>query len=413
VASFSFVHAADLHLGSPFRGLALRDREVSERFAQATRSAFVALVERTLAAGARFLVIAGDVYDGEWKDSAIGLFFNREIARLDRAGIPVFLLRGNHDAESVVTRSIPLPDSVRTFSARRPETHVLDDVAVALHGQSFAERQARDNLARAYPAPLAGHFNIGVLHTSLTGRPPHADYAPCSLEDLTAKGFDYWALGHVHGYEVVQADPPVVYPGNLQGRNIRETGEKGAVLVHVEDGRVTGLERLVVDTARWARLDLDIAGCADVSDVLARVKGEAEAVAQAAQGRLVALRVRLFGATDLHDRLLSGRARLREEIEAVCHHVDPDLWLEKLRLDLAPARATPPDADSALDLEALLDAAARDDDVTQAAEAALADLGRKMPPGLLDPDRPFGEEVASLIDEARAVLAARLRTQDG
>jgi len=239
MTSFRFVHAADLHLGSQFRGLAVNDPEIAERFANAVRSAFSSLVLRAIDEKVDFVVLAGDIYDGDWKDNTIGLFFNREVARLHRADIPVFLLKGNHDAESVVTRSISLPDTVRDFGIRRPTTFQIEHLSVALHGQGFADRAANENLALTYPQPVAGWFNIGVLHTSLTGRPPHANYAPCSVEDLRSRGYDYWALGHVHDYEVVSQAPAIVFPGIIQGRNIREAGPKGAVIVSVEDRRHT------------------------------------------------------------------------------------------------------------------------------------------------------------------------------
>ncbi|WP_029060101.1 metallophosphoesterase family protein [Stappia stellulata] len=410
MASFSFVHAADLHLGSPFRGLSLKDPVVADRFADATRNAFTALVTRTLEAGADFLVIAGDIYDGEWQDNSVGLFFNREIARLDRAGIPVFVLRGNHDAESVVTKSISLPGNVRTFAARRPESHVLEDLGVVLHGQSFADRHVPDNLARAYPPPVAGKFNIGVLHTSLTGRPPHADYAPCSLEDLTVKGYDYWALGHVHQYEEVHLDPPVVFPGNLQGRNIRETGEKGAVLVTVEDGRVSGLERLIVDEARFARLELDVGPCESLPDLLTLLEAALVPLAQRSGRRPLALRLRLGGDTPMRAWLLANRTMLVDEVQAAFDRVEQDIWLEKLVLDVAavPDAATSPIADNALDLSVLLEDAAADPGLRAAGEACLADFGRKLPGHALDEAAPFGEDLDRLILEAKAVLAERI-----
>ena len=409
MASFSFVHAADLHLGSPMRGLSLRDDIVSAQFARAIRAAVSALVDRTLTSGARFLVIAGDVYDGAWKDASVGLFFNREVARLDRAGVPVFVLRGNHDAQSIVTQSVPLPENVRSFSARSPQTHVLEDLNVALHGQSFADRRAGDNLARGYPAPRPHCFNIGVLHTSLTGRPPHADYAPCSIEDLVSKGYDYWALGHVHQFERVHMDPPIVYPGNLQGRNIRETGAKGAVLVRVEDGHVESIERIVVDQARWMRLDLDITPFDTVSDMHVALKAQADMMVQDADARPVAVRVTLSGRSPLHDELLADRGQVCAELEAVLHHVGSDFWLEKVKLDVTPPSRTDGEPASTLDLDYLIGAAVEDPTFEDAYTAALDILKAKMPPGLLDPDEPFGESAVALIDEARAVLAARLR----
>src|SRR5580704_12915466 len=152
--SFTFLHAADLHLGSPFTGLALRDETLAQRFAKASRDAFSNLVSRAIEEHVSFVVIAGDIYDGEWKDTSIGLFFNREIARLDRAGIQVFVLKGNHDAESVVTRTISLPGNVFQFPATKTMPFRIDELNVALHGRSFPNRAVTENYVLAYPDPV-------------------------------------------------------------------------------------------------------------------------------------------------------------------------------------------------------------------------------------------------------------------
>ena len=159
------------------------------------------------------MVIAGDLYDGEWRDYSTGLYFAAQMGRLDAAGIPVYLLHGNHDAESEITRHLPLPGNVKTFGTKAPETFHHPDLPVALHGQSFPRRDVDENLALAYPAPLAGHFNIGVLHTSLGGQGGHANYAPCTLADLVNTGYDYRALGHVHQGEVLHERPHIVFSG--------------------------------------------------------------------------------------------------------------------------------------------------------------------------------------------------------
>ena len=127
-----------------------------------------------------------------------GLFFAEQMGLLNQAGIPVFVLHGNHDAESQITRPLALPDNVRVFGARKAQTFQLDKPNVALHGRSFREKAVTDNLVPDYPAPVKGAINIGVLHTALGGMGGHANYAPCSLPELVAKGYDYWALGHVH-----------------------------------------------------------------------------------------------------------------------------------------------------------------------------------------------------------------------
>jgi exonuclease SbcD len=184
---FTFLHAADLHLGSPFTGLPLRDETLAQRFAKASRDAFSNLVFRAIEEHVSFVVIAGDIYDGEWKDTSIGLFFNREIARLDRAGIQVFVLKGNHDAESVVMRAISLPGNVFQFPTK-PKTVRIEELEVALHGRSFSDRAMTENIVLDYPDSVPGWFNIGVLHTSCEGRPGHANYAPCAVSQRPLTG---------------------------------------------------------------------------------------------------------------------------------------------------------------------------------------------------------------------------------
>jgi hypothetical protein len=220
-----------------------------------------------------FVVIAGDIYDGEWKDTSIGLFFNREVARLDRTGIRVFVLKGNHDAESVVTRAISLPGNVFQFPTK-PKTVRIEELEVALHGRSFSDRAMTENIVLDYPDPVPGWFNIGVLHTSCEGRPGHANYAPCTVSQLKSLGYQYWALGHVHEYEELGWDPWIVFPGNLQGRSIRECGPKGAVLVDVDDGRVTAVRRLIVDDVQ--RLFGETGAYASNKADLPRVRAEAD-----------------------------------------------------------------------------------------------------------------------------------------
>lgn len=257
MTTFRFLHAADIHLDSPLHGLSRYDGVPVDEIRGATRAAFDNLIQRAIDESVDFVIIAGDLFDGDWRDMGTGLYFARAMGHLHREGIPAFLLGGNHDAESVISRSIPWPPNVYQFGARKPETHFLTDLHVAIHGQSFATPAVTDNLVLAYPEAVERHFNIGVLHTALAGREGHFTYAPCSLNDLKSKNYDYWALGHVHAYELVSTDPHVVFPGNTQGRTIRETGAKGAVIVAVQDGTVETVERVELDVLRWAAVDVD------------------------------------------------------------------------------------------------------------------------------------------------------------
>ena len=292
---FRFVHAADLHLDSPLKGLAAKDEAVAAQFAAASRRAFRNLIERTVEEAAAFLVIAGDVFDGDWRDYATGLFFAREIARLGRTGIPTYAVRGNHDAESQITRRLAPPEGLHLFGTRRAGTADLSTLPVSLHGRSFAQAAEPGSFAREYPAPRPDRFNIGVLHTSLDGREGHARYAPTTVDELAARGYDYWALGHVHAHEVVARDPWIVYPGNVQGRNVRETGAKGAVLVTVgDDLKVMAVERLILDEARWVAPMIDISTATDREAVFAQVHAAIEAALAASDGRPLAARITLY-----------------------------------------------------------------------------------------------------------------------
>lgn len=369
MSDFRFLHAADIHLDSPLTGLARYEGLPAEEIRYATRAAFDNLVHFACNELVDFVVIAGDLFDGDWRDMSTGLYFARAMGRLEQVGIPVYLLQGNHDAGSVVTKSLPLPANVHRFGTRAAQTFRIEPLGVSLHGWSFAHQAAPDNLALRYPDAEPGLFNIGVLHTSLSGRAGHARYAPCEIEHLKARGYDYWALGHVHAFERVCEEPAVVFPGNLQGRNIRETGAKGAVLVEVQDRAVTRIDPIELDVLRWARVAVDCAGCDTMEAVHARIGAALSAArTQAASDRGLIARIVLEGETPLADALAERRPMLRDEARALAGSIAPDLWLEKLSV-AAHAPIVTARAETAGGLVAML-AGAPDDPALAAALAA-------------------------------------------
>lgn len=268
-----FLHAADIHLDSPLLGLSNYEGMPSEEIRRATRDAFDKLVSLAIERKVDFLLVAGDLYDGDWRDARTGMFFVSRMSRLREHGIPVFLVHGNHDAASQITRSLPLPDNVHVFGNRKASTERIDALQVAIHGQSYAHQRNEDNLAAAYPARVSGCFNIGLLHTSLGGYSEHASYAPCSLDDLRARQYDYWALGHVHAAQLVSTGPHVVFPGNTQGRSIRETGEKGCYLVTVGDNlSISSCDFVPLDVFRWRLLEVKLSGISEKPQLLDSVE---------------------------------------------------------------------------------------------------------------------------------------------
>ena len=339
MAFHRILHCADLHLDSPLRGLEADPDAPADRIRGATRDALANLVELAITESVAVVLIAGDLYDGDWMDWRTGQFLLQQLGQLTRRGIRVVAISGNHDAESVITRRLRWPDGARMLSADRPETVSFPELALSVHGQSFRARDVMDNLVPGYPPPVGGHLNVGLLHTALTGRAGHAPYAPCTVEQLAAHGYDYWALGHVHERCEVSRDPWIMFPGNTQGRHSREPGAKGASLITVRDGRIAAVEHRALDVVRWARVTADLTGASDEDAAMSRVRGALAAALDAADGRLLAVRLTLEGACPAHAALARDLGAVREMArgEALACGGAEAIWLEKVVLATRPA----------------------------------------------------------------------------
>lgn len=416
-----FIHAADLHIDSPLRGLERYEGAPTEDVRGATRRAFENLVDLAIREAVDLVVLAGDLFDGEWQDYNTGLFFQKGLARLSAAGIKTVIARGNHDAQSKVTKFLKWPDQVYELPTSKPKTLRFDDLGVVVHGQSFATPAVTEDLAAGYPDGIPECFNIGVLHSSLTGRPGHSPYAPTTVEVLRERGYQYWALGHVHAREEVCQDPWVIFPGNTQGRHIRETGAKGCTLVTVEDNQVTLVEHIPLDVLRWTNLEVDIANMVDLDDLLAAAGMQLRQKLAEAEGRLLAVRTRITGTGPVHQLLAQRGRAFEEELRALAiRESNEQLWLEKILVETQPR----------LDVEALIQ---RDDPIgsllrelrqLQADPVAAAgllqeaghDIRARIPGELkaddnLDLDSP--ELAVELLRQAEADLLARLAEEGG
>ena len=407
-----FIHTADIHLDSPLRGLSSYPDAPAERLRTATRDAFHNLVSSAIDEQVDFMVIAGDVYDGDWKDFNTGLFFVRQMGRLRQAGIRVYVLYGNHDAESEMTRGLNLPDNVSVFQSRKADTFRMDDLKVALHGRSFKVAATTENLLPGYPEPVAGWFNLGVLHTALEGHSEHAKYAPCSVAELQAKGYQYWALGHVHEHWIQRGDTTIAYPGNLQGRHIRELGARGALLITVDDGEITEVDRLKVDVLRWHALEIDISAAADLRSAV-RLAGQAmeQMLGVTPAGLPLAVRVVFKGPSAAHAELVVDEGQLRQEVIAQAVALDADrIWIEKVRV-ASQALTTDPspqedEAQGALaELESLALSAQHDPDFIRSLQADWQALLEKLPHDVLQ----AAPDLSSLRLDPLAQLSDRIR----
>lgn len=415
MSDFKFLHAADLHLDSPLSGLARYEGVPVDEVRLATRTALTNLVDLAIEEGVAFVVIAGDIYDGDWPHFGTGLFFCAAMGRLEKAAIDVYLLYGNHDAQSVLTKKLPLPPNVHDFPTNKAKTFVHQGTGAAIHGRSYKDRDTRDNLAVQYPPAVHGAFNIGVLHTALGGRPPHVPYAPCSTAELSAKGYQYWALGHVHDFEIVSTSPYIVFPGNLQGRSIKECGPKGAVIVTVQDQEVLlDPQRIPLDSVRWMRVDVDVTGERNETDLhtLIRTRLE-EAFAMQSEGRALLVRVTLLGNTSLHGQLTGSKDQLDNDIRGIAISVSERLWVEKISLKTEPPVQVSAGGSSVVDeLGSLLAEGAQDHELKQKLLADLSEFLGRIPSDLAtEDDLLFAVrqgETEDILAIATAALTARL-----
>lgn len=413
-----FVHAADIHLDRSLP--ALLEGRVSHPFALAPRLAFTRLIDHVIETEAAFLILAGDVYDGAWKDVSTGLFFHQQVGRLRSRGVPVFLLHGNHDAQSAMPKTLVTPDNVRLFSTRSPESFVFEPLHVHLHGQSFAQADTRENLASAYPRPVPDCINIGVLHTALAGNPPHSPYAPCTVEQLRGHGYDYWALGHVHQYKVLGIAPHIIFPGNLQALHIRESGARGAVSVPIYDGRLGPPEFVPLDVLRFHSLELNVpAAIQTPAALMGEVRKAIELACDAAEGRHIAIRVVLRMDALVHPMLCRSKSALQDELAGLFAQFEDEITLEDTEFHLRPPpTATAPGGvqDAIASLDAYFAQAARDPAFLEALRDNLQGvLSKRKPSDATEPtllEQLANDELGSAIADAVGQLRTRLRTLD-
>lgn len=333
---FSFLHCADLHLDSPFRGLGETAPKIAAALERASFAALDRIVGLALEHAVDFVVIAGDVYDGADRSLRAQLRFRDALARLAEAGIESFIAHGNHDPLSSWHQDLELPVGAHRFAGAPLEHFVVrrrGAVVAQLHGFSYPRREVRESLVPYFPRRPGPPFAIGVLHANVGGQSGHDDYAPCSLGDLLATELDYWALGHVHRRQILyEGGPWVVYPGFTQGRSARELGPGGCYRVEVD---ATGQARPTfepTDAVRWERAEVEAAPGDTLETLVDRLLAEREARRDGDKPSI--LRLRITGRTDLDGRLRRPELQ-RELLEALRDGEEerPDfVWLEALEI---------------------------------------------------------------------------------
>jgi DNA repair protein SbcD/Mre11 len=356
--SLRFIHAADLHLDSPFRGLANADPGLRESLQSATLGAFESIIDHTIQSKSDFLVIAGDLYDSRDRSLRALVAFRRQMERLAERDISVYIVHGNHDPLNGWGSEFLLPPNVTTFGGKPNTEPVIRrgrEIA-RVTGVSYARERVTENLAAMMKPDDDSPYSVGVLHANVGGQAGHADYAPVTIDELKTAGFNYWALGHVHTRSFLAMEPAVVaYPGNPQGRNAREPGPRGCLQVDVDRNGQARTEFVETNKARWVHLEMSIREHTRIDGLIDAMMERGRQSAAAFDGPTV-VRCTLRGNGPLHrDLQREGMAEeLREQLHAV-------VCTESVRIGTGPE----------LDFESLTHTESLISDFLKLAESAL------------------------------------------
>ncbi|MCC6510998.1 MAG: DNA repair exonuclease [Pirellulaceae bacterium] len=418
MSDFRFLHAADIHLDSPLDHLRSLDEATARLVMLASRRAVENIVSTAIKQQVAALIIAGDLFDGPVRDASAALWVDSQFRKLASVGIAVVLIRGNHDALSNASRSVKWSTGVIELGAEKATTHIVDACGLAIHGQSFGARAVYENIAAAYPEAISGYFNIGMLHTSLSGSSGHDTYAPTSVDVLEGRGYDYWALGHIHlrTQKSLSSRAWIGFSGNTQGRHVRETGAKGCHLVHVRDKQITAVEFVPTDSVRWFELDVDVSNIDMLADLSEMVCGACEGLQAQHADRQLAVRVRFTGASKLHSHLAGSIARghVADALAAKLRDIG-SLWLESIKVETQAERSASPRGDLELPLGTLREIVAdihAEPAMQKQLLKSLDELGRKARGALSQTDWPLWSETGQsaeftrLLGQAEQLLEA-------
>lgn len=313
----TFIHAADLHLGAPFRGLRALSPKWADRLLDAIPEAYGRVVDAALQHQVDFVIIAGDIFDTQRASYADYRCFFEGLYRLNEANIPVYLCTGNHD---------PFTSWQRDFFAFPPNTHMLsgehpefllykrnNQPLCVLGGRGFynqawpQDQNIAEGITKAAakaalgPEALQAPFSVGILHTGLDQDPYKAPVKP---SELLRAGFDYWALGHIHlRYLDNELNPRISYSGCIQGRDIKETGQRGINLVKLREGYPNEVTFIPTASVVWQQTNLDVEECSTLAEINNKIVRELFRENGLAQCEEMCVRLTLVGQTSLHETL--------------------------------------------------------------------------------------------------------------
>lgn len=341
--SFRFIHTADLHLDSPFRGMVNVPAVIRDKLRESTFAALLNLVDLAIKERVDFVVVSGDVYDLADRSLRAQIRFQQAVVKLSKQGISVFIIHGNHDPEDGRRAALDWPKSVHFFGSKDAGmVAVYNDeggLLAQIYGISYPTAAVSTNLLPYFQVQQEAVYKIGLLHSNVDGDPSHDNYAPCSKGELIRLGIDYWALGHIHQRAVLHEEPYVVYPGNIQGRHVKELGAKGCYIVKVSEYGTTKMEFNALDSIRWVDQSVSIKGLTTEQQLKDLIEEHMEGIKKDTGGRSAIVRFTLEGRGLLH-HILQGSyltellAELRDDQTRLAEDDDKlsFVWIESFKV---------------------------------------------------------------------------------
>ncbi|MGL4523717.1 MAG: metallophosphoesterase family protein [Bacilli bacterium] len=264
--SFTFLHIADIHADATFKGLAGMPKSFVNVFKHAVRQSLTLLIDEAIRRNVDAVFIAGDLFHHTERTLQSYSMFLRAFQRLEAHNIAVFICYGNHDPLLSDVKGFHFGENVYEFTSSDPTTmtHTFKDgKTVAVHSFSYTSKHIYERKITAFPAKVDADWNIGMMHGSVASDSAHEPYAPFTIQELTAKQMDYWALGHIHKPMVVCEEPLAIYPGSIQGLHRNETGAHGGVFVTLNSQEENSYEWYNTHQVEWLNPQLQIMPTSD------------------------------------------------------------------------------------------------------------------------------------------------------
>lgn len=339
MSTVSFIHAADLHLGAPFKGLRTIAPAWADILLEAIPEAFRKIIDTALDQQVDFVVFAGDIFDNSHPSYADFSLFVSGLRQLNQAGIPVYFVTGNHDPYISWENSFAaLPENAHLLGATKPEFACFerDGKPLALIGgrgyytQSWpSEENISEGISRETAMAdlgVSAPFMIGILHTGLD---IDVTRSPVNPKHLLKKDVDYWACGHVHQPRILPSkeDPRIVYSGCPQGRDMKEKGEHGVFKVTLTTDAPAEVEFIPTAKVAWQHVVLDVSECATISEVQEKIVSAEFAQNAETRCQRMIFRITLTGRSSLHGELT---AQVLEDMRAILNDGYPFFYVDAL-----------------------------------------------------------------------------------